>query len=130
MSCFVLIENGFVTGRRGGPYDGHIEAPDHINIGWKLENGEWSDPQAESKTQAENYAAALTGGYLDETLGVRLKTTQKAQRDFVAMAMLIREGLELGLISNDTMQTIWNFDNEPVELTVLQIRQLFDDYAP
>jgi hypothetical protein len=89
----------------------------------------------------ELYQTAIESGYLDETTGVKLKTTKHAQEMFTALVTMLQEGISLGLITNDTLQVIWDFNNEPVTLTVLQIRQLlfrygmhcktfFDDYAP
>lgn len=121
-----------------------IPAPDYVACGWQRTSTNpdvWTNPNAAAEQQAENYKAALESGYTDEVTGVKLKTTHKAQRDFTSLVTMIQEGLSLGAITNDTPQTIWNYSDEPVVLTTLQVRQLlfryglhckafFDDYAP
>lgn len=93
------------------------------------------------QAQLASYQSALDAGFTDPILGVKLKTTKHAQEMFTALVTMLQEGITLQLITNDTEMAIWNYADEPVELTVLQIRQMlfrygmhcktfFDDYAP
>lgn len=93
------------------------------------------------QAQIASYADSMTGGYEDADTGIKLKTTQAAQDKFTSLITMLQEGLALGVITNDSNQVIWNYDNQPITLTVLQIRQLlfrygiycktfFDEYAP
>lgn len=118
-----------------------VDAPDSVETGWTFDGVNWTDPQADLKTQLASYLAALDDGYADELTGIKLKTNQKAQTAFTSLVTMLQEGLSLGAITNDTPQTIWNYNDEPVVLTTLQVRQLlfryglhckafFDDYAP
>lgn len=100
----------------------------------------WAD-ELTYREQIASYESAQSDGYTDQITGVKLKTTTKAQSAFTSLVTMIQEGLSLGAITNDTQQTIWDFNNQPVVLTTLQVRQLmfryglhcksfFDDYAP
>ncbi len=118
-----------------------IQAPDFVRAGWVFANNTWIDPEADYKAQLQSYESALNDGWTDDVTGVKLKTTKHAQEMFTGLVTMLQEGISLGLITNDTEQVIWNYDNEPVTLTVLQIRQIlfrygmhcksfFDEYAP
>lgn len=93
------------------------------------------------QSQLASYQSALDNGFTDPVLGVKLKTTKHAQEMFTALITMLQEGISLGLITNDTLQVIWDYNDQPQELSVLQIRQMlfrygmhcktfFDSYAP
>jgi hypothetical protein len=135
----VYLDNGSV--REIGTARCNTEAPDNVECGWRLTDGQWIDPQADYKAQIASYEAALNNGFTDPILGVKLKTTKHAQEMFTALVTMLQEGINLQLITNDTEMVIWNYADEPVELTVLQIRQMlfrygmyckgfFDEFAP
>jgi len=143
MKNYVKIVGGVVTESRieSAPYKDWPEAPIHVSAGWTFDGTNWADPGAAEKEQLAFYQDALDGGYVDQITGVKLKTTTKAQSAFTSLITMIQEGLSLGAITNDTQQTIWDYDNQPVQLTTLQVRQLmfryglhckafFDNYAP
>lgn len=117
--------------------DDCIQAPDWVLVGDAFDGTTWEHVQSD----AASYASALSDGYQDADTGIKLKTTQKAQRDFVAMSALMREGLDLGEISDSTEVTLWDYENNPRIMTTLEARKLlfrygiycksfFDEYAP
>ena len=48
---------------------------------------------------------------------------------FTQMISLIREALDLGLITNDTLQTITDIDNKEMTLSTLRFRQIMVGYG-
>jgi hypothetical protein len=71
----------------------------------------------------------LQEGFTDPVTNVKLKTTVDAQRWFTSMAISVREAIDLGAITNDTQQVIWDFNEQPQTLTTLEIRQVLLRYA-
>jgi hypothetical protein len=136
------MDKAFLAGKHGYDCD---TAGGEITV-WRdaRPQPDWSALWVEEvafREQIASYVDALDSGYIDSETGITLKTTAHAQAMFTSMVTMLQEGLCLGVITNSTEQVIWNFDNEPVTLTVLEIRQLlfrygmhcknfFDLYAP
>jgi hypothetical protein len=83
----------------------------------------------QKRAEVNAWQIALTAGYFDADTGIKLKTTPNAQQQFTAFSALMREGLELGAISNETMQTVWDYSDASHQLTTLQTRGLLFRYG-
>lgn len=80
-------------------------------------------------------------GYVDQITNIKLKTTIAAQTRFASMIVLVKEAIDLGFITNDSNQTIYDYNEQPHTMTTMELRQLmlryglyckyiFDEYAP
>lgn len=140
--AYAIVQNGrIVSWSEATPIPGGVEVPDNTDAGWELVEGQWVDPKASQKSQLAAFQSALNEGFTDPVLNIKLKTTDRAQEMFTKFITMIQEGLSLGLITNDTLQVVWDYNDQPRQLSVLQIRQMlfrygihcktfFDDLAP
>lgn len=96
---------------------------------------------SQAEINAKMWSSSLEAGYTDPVLNIKLKTTLNAQSMLSQMITLISQGLSFGAITDSSQMAIWNYDNQEVALTSLEIRQLlfryglhcknmFDLYAP
>lgn len=87
------------------------------------------------------YAEHLAAGYDDPVTGLKLKTVERAQAKFGRMCTLIDLGVSQGVMTSESMVTLFDFNEAPHELTVTAFRALmlryglhcktvFDLYAP
>lgn len=89
---------------------------------------------ADSFDEAINIFAGLQNGSgenLFEVLpeGFHLSTNDSSRNAFTQMTTLIQEAMSLGLINNDTMQTIKDSQNKKQNLTTLRFRQIMVEYG-
>jgi len=71
----------------------------------------------------------LAEGYLDVPSGIKLKTTMDAQSLFTSMVALVKEGLDMSALTNDTNVSIWDYNGVEQSMTVLAMRQLLFRYG-
>lgn len=123
--------------RDGLPVDNVSGSPENWNITWTRQlNPQEQELAAQVPAQAEAYAqrvaqweAFLADGWTDSITGIKLATDTSARSKFTSYAAYLRDQLDLGKMTNDTLIQIWDFDGNPHTLTVLQCRNLLADWG-
>lgn len=75
------------------------------------------------------FNSAIAAGFTvpNETFTLRLTETDRAA--FAQMLALVREALDLGMIDNDTIQTISDINSELHQVSILKFRQIMVSYG-
>lgn len=81
------------------------------------------------KTSEESLATSVASGFLVQPENFYLSVLDHDQTQFTKMLGLVREGLDLGLISNNTPQTIADKNGEVHTVTTLRFRQIMVSYG-
>ena len=81
------------------------------------------------QTDRENYKTALQSGYTVQPEGFTLKLDEKDRQAFTSMLLLVKEGLDLSLIDNNTIQTITDNSGITQSITTLRFRQIMVGYG-
>ncbi len=99
------------------------------------------NPPLTRDQELQIFQGILNQGYTDSSTGIKLKADQTSINWFTSQITALKEGIDLGAITNDTIQSVWDYDDVEHKLTVLEIRQLlfrfsiyitqiFAQYAP
>jgi len=88
-----------------------------------------SDAIAAQIPRAEKVVNLLDDGYLVETEGFRLAIGEGDRSAFIQMLGLVREALDLGVITDETPQTIADKDSVVHTVTTLRFRQIMVGYG-
>lgn len=78
---------------------------------------------------ADVWAKKLDDGWTDPVSGIKLRTDKGAKTMFAEMIVWIREGLDLGQLTEDMMTPIYDYYSKPHNLTIRQIRELMFRYG-
>lgn len=77
----------------------------------------------------QQYQGILSGGYLDATTGIRLKATVDDQTRYGLALLLSNEGISKGIISGETVQSIWDFNEVEHTMTTSNLKDLILRYG-
>lgn len=87
------------------------------------------DDQILESQQRQAIYDQIDAGYLVEPEGFTLGLTESDRNAFTQMLTLTKEALELGLITNDTPQTIADKSGQKHQITTLRFRQIMVAYG-
>ena len=87
------------------------------------------DAQILESQQRQAIYDQIDAGYLVEPEGFTLGLTESDRNAFTQMLTLTKEALELGLITNDTPQTIADKSGQKHQITTLRFRQIMVAYG-
>lgn len=71
----------------------------------------------------------LAAGWVDPDTGIKLKTTEPARILFSDAMVLMREELDAGEITGETLRPIWDYDEQMHVLKVNDLRALLRRYG-
>lgn len=106
-----------------------------LRKGWVIiQEPEPPPPQPPSPPSAEEirwseYYQAIENGFLISPENFKLKLGDEDRAVFGQMLALIKEALDLGLITNDSLQTIKDYDGQIVSVSTLRFRQIMVQYG-
>lgn len=86
----------------------------------------------EQKLRAEaniSFLDKTISGFLVEPENIVLGLRETDRMVFSQMLTLVKEALDLGLITNDTLQTISDINGQKIQLTTLRFRQVMISYG-
>lgn len=87
------------------------------------------DAQVLASQQIQAIRDQINAGYTVDPEGFILGLSDADRGAFTQMLALIKEALDLGLISNDTMQTIADKSGQKHQITTLRFRQIMVAYG-
>jgi hypothetical protein len=106
-----------------------------LRKGWVIiQESEPPPPQPPSPPSAEEirwneYYQAIENGFLVSPENFKLKLGDEDRAVFGQMLALIKEALDLGLITNDSLQTIKDYNGQIVSVSTLRFRQIMVQYG-
>lgn len=107
-----------------------------IRKGWmELISPEQEIVDAQSEEQKLRVEANISfldktiSGFLVEPENIVLGLREADRMVFSQMLTLVKEALDLGLITNDTLQTISDINGQKIQLTTLRLRQVMVAYG-
>jgi hypothetical protein len=102
-----------------------------LRKGWQIveQQSTTQPPKTESEIKAETYFVAVENGFLVEPENFVLALHDQDRLAFTQMLSLIKEALDLGLITNETTHTILDKNGSPHQVTTLRFRQIMVQYG-
>lgn len=106
-----------------------------LRKGWAIiQEPEPPPPQPPSPPSAEEirwseYYQAVENGFLVSPENFKLRLGDEDRAIFGQMLALVKEALDLGLITNDSLQTIKDYDGQIVSVSTLRFRQIMVQYG-
>ena len=106
-----------------------------LRKGWTIvQEPEPPPPQPPSPPSAEEirwseYYQAIENGFLVSPENFKLRLGDEDRAVFGQMLALIKEALDLGLITNDSLQTIKDYNGQIVSVSTLRFRQIMVQYG-
>ncbi len=107
-----------------------------IRKGWtELASPEQEIVDAQSEEQKLRAEANISfldktiSGFLVEPENIVLGLREADRMVFSQMLTLVKEALDLGLITNETLQTISDINGQKIQLTTLRLRQVMVAYG-
>lgn len=86
-------------------------------------------PLTEEEIKWNTYSEAVNEGFLVSPENFKLKLGDEDRSMFGQMLSLVKEALDLGIISNDSVQKIKDSEGQLISLTTLRFRQIMVDYG-
>lgn len=119
---YAELNSNLVTAVRSEPYYGSIEVPDFVDCGWVLNGQNWIAPE-------QTIQDKISEGYLVQPENFILALKDSDRSSFSQMLSLIKEALDLGLITNETPQTIADKNGQKHEISTLRFREIMVQYG-
>lgn len=88
-----------------------------------------ANPPAQPEDTTAEWEQFLAGSITDPVTGIALKASFKARNDFVGQVTMIREALDAGFLTPETVDSIWDANNVEHSLAVAEIRGILLRYG-